>query len=98
MYLPRFPRIKRILLILLGLVGVGTFALLVLTLKCMLHVPNHEAFKKGEGKKITVSDEMQHPRRAEENAYYSYPEWYIVYSYEERANFLEKHLSSDFPY
>jgi hypothetical protein len=32
------------------------------------------------------------------DAYYSYPEWYIVWSYEERASFLEKgSLPSDFP-
>ena len=34
-----------------------------------------------------------------EDAYYSYPEWYIVWSYQERAAFLEKGLMpSDFPY
>jgi hypothetical protein len=34
-----------------------------------------------------------------EDAYYSYPEWYIVWSYQERAAYLEKgSLPSDFPY
>src|SRR5271154_2228743 len=34
-----------------------------------------------------------------EDAYYSYPEWYIVWSYDERASYLEKGLlPSDFPY
>lgn len=34
-----------------------------------------------------------------ENAYYTYPNWFIVESYEERANFLEKSRPpSDFPY
>jgi hypothetical protein len=33
------------------------------------------------------------------DAYYSYPEWYIVWSYEERATYLEKgSLPSEFPY
>jgi hypothetical protein len=34
-----------------------------------------------------------------EDAYYSYPEWYIVWSYDERAAYLEKgSLPSEFPY
>jgi hypothetical protein len=34
-----------------------------------------------------------------EDAYYSYPEWYIVWSYDERASYLEKaRMPSDFPY
>jgi quinol-cytochrome oxidoreductase complex cytochrome b subunit len=34
-----------------------------------------------------------------EDAYYSYPEWYIVWSYQERAAYLEKgSLPSGFPY
>jgi hypothetical protein len=33
------------------------------------------------------------------DTYYTYPEWFIVWSYEERANFLEKsRLPSAFPY
>jgi hypothetical protein len=37
--------------------------------------------------------------RPVEDAYYTYPEWYIVWSYQERAAYLEKRsLPSDFPY
>src|ERR1700730_7788172 len=37
--------------------------------------------------------------RPVEDAYYTYPEWYIVWSYQERAAYLEKgSLPSDFPY
>jgi hypothetical protein len=38
-------------------------------------------------------------RRPLEDSYYSYPEWYIVWSYDERAGYLEKgSLPSAFPY
>ena len=37
-------------------------------------------------------------RRPLEDSYFSYPEWYIVWSYEERAQYLPKNLPSDFPY
>jgi hypothetical protein len=37
-------------------------------------------------------------RRPVEDSYFSYPEWYIVWSYEERAQYLPKNLPSGFPY
>jgi hypothetical protein len=37
-------------------------------------------------------------KRSVEDSYYSYPEWYIVWSYEERAQYLPKNLPSGFPY
>ncbi len=36
--------------------------------------------------------------RPEESTYLTYPEWFIVYSSEEYANFLEKQRPSQFPY
>jgi hypothetical protein len=36
--------------------------------------------------------------RPEDDAFLSYPEWYIVWSYEEKAAFQEKNLPSGFPY
>ncbi|HLW54244.1 MAG TPA: hypothetical protein VKW06_15515 [Candidatus Angelobacter sp.] len=36
--------------------------------------------------------------RPEDEAYLSYPEWYIVWSYVEKADYQEKHLPSGFPY
>jgi hypothetical protein len=36
--------------------------------------------------------------RPEDDTYLSYPEWYIVWSYQEKADFQESHLPSGFPY
>ena len=36
--------------------------------------------------------------RPVEDSYFSYPEWYIVWSYEERAQYLPNNLPSGFPY
>ena len=36
--------------------------------------------------------------RPEDDTYLSYPEWYIVWSYQEKADFQKKHLPSGFPY
>jgi len=37
-------------------------------------------------------------KRPLEGSYFSYPEWYIVWSYEERAQYLPKNPPSGFPY
>src|SRR6266403_1857558 len=37
-------------------------------------------------------------RRLLEDSYFSYPEWYIVWSYEERAQYLPRNLPGGFPY
>jgi hypothetical protein len=37
-------------------------------------------------------------KRPLEDSYFSYPEWYIVWSYEARAQYLPKNLPSGFPY
>lgn len=36
--------------------------------------------------------------RPEDDAYLSLPEWYIVWSYQEKADFQKDHLPSEFPY
>ena len=36
--------------------------------------------------------------RPEDDTYLSYPEWYIVWSYQEKADFQQTHLPSGFPY
>lgn len=36
--------------------------------------------------------------RPEDDTFLSYPEWYIVWSYQEKADFQKEHLPSGFPY
>jgi len=48
--------------------------------------------------KNPAADIGEKNRRPVEVSYFSYPEWYIVWSYEERAQYLPKNLPSGFPY
>ena len=41
---------------------------------------------------------MKDYSRPEDDAYLAYPEWYIVWSYQEKADFQEEQLPSGFPY
>src|SRR6266545_2140813 len=49
-----------------------------------------------ERKKLTA--DIKGYARPEESTYLTYPEWYIVWSYQEKADYQEKHLPSGFPY
>lgn len=48
-------------------------------------------------RKAAVSD-IKDYSRPEDEAYLSLPEWYIVWSYQEKADFQKDHLPSAFPY
>jgi hypothetical protein len=48
--------------------------------------------------KNPAADIGEKNRRPVEVSYFSYPEWYIVWSYEERAQYLPTNLPSGFPY
>jgi hypothetical protein len=48
--------------------------------------------------KNPAADIGEKNKRPLEDSYFSYPEWYIVWSYEERAQYLPKNLPSGFPY
>ena len=48
--------------------------------------------------RMAASANMKDYARPEDDTYLSFPEWYIVWSYQEKADFQEKHLPSGFPY
>jgi hypothetical protein len=46
----------------------------------------------------TLTADIRDYARPEDDAYLSYPEWYIVWSYQEKADFQQMRLPSGFPY
>jgi hypothetical protein len=99
----RFPAIrklaKRILYSLLALLCLLLVVVLFFAAKCTgvrasQIKPGSEAA--GERRKITA--DIKDYARPEEDTYLTYPEWSIVWSYQEKADFQERHLPSGFPY
>jgi hypothetical protein len=89
---------KRILFFLLALFAIFLIAVLCFVLRCH-SVPAHvQPVSEGakERKKITAA--IKDYSRPEDNTFLTYPEWYIVWSYQEKADFQEKHLPSGFPF
>jgi hypothetical protein len=65
--------------------------------RCQLHGQIHAPAQRPEERKAATTG-IKDYLRPEDDAYLSYPEWYIVWSYQEKADFQENRLPSAFPY
>jgi hypothetical protein len=81
-------------------IGAGVFALVLLIFfgSCMMHRPDSAMpFASASASPESKIDAAH--RRPLEDAYFTFPEWYIVWSYQERAKYLEQGSApSEFPY
>jgi hypothetical protein len=97
--LKRFLK-RRVLPFFLICFGAIVLFITVFWLKCAFVKPGVEPLPatilREQG--TVVPDIGEKNRRPVEDSYFSYPEWYIVWSYEERAQYLPKNLPSGFPY
>jgi hypothetical protein len=82
------------------LIAFGAFVLFVAVfwLKCAFLKPAAGPLSLSAPLGNDAPDIGEKNRRPPEDSYFSYPEWYIVWSYEERAQYLPKNLPSGFPY
>jgi hypothetical protein len=65
--------------------------------RCDLQGQIHPPLARPAERKAATSD-IKDYSRPEDDTYLSYPEWYIVWSYQEKADFQQSHLPSGFPY
>ena len=65
--------------------------------RCILE-GNIRAPKPRSPERIAATSDISGYARPEDDTFLSYPEWYIVWSYQEKADFQEHHLPSTFPY
>ena len=90
---------RRVLPFFLIFLTAFVFFVAVFVLKCAFVKPPAGALPMSTRQPgATGPDIGEKNRRPVEDAYYSYPEWYIVWSYEARAQYLPKNLPSGFPY
>jgi hypothetical protein len=89
----------RLARLLAGIAGAFALFLIAFALICTLSKPDVGALPDDAPPQKSVAADLGKDRRPLEDAYYSYPEWYIVWSYEERATYLgNASLPSGFPY
>ncbi|MFY9584800.1 MAG: hypothetical protein WAR21_09955 [Candidatus Acidiferrales bacterium] len=91
-------RAKKIALSFLALAGAWVLFILFFVLGCTFVQPPFSAKPKASKEQGNTATDIGTNRRPEEDTYFTYPEWYIVYSYQERADFLERNLPSGFPH
>jgi hypothetical protein len=65
--------------------------------KCDLQGQIHSPVSQPREREAVTSD-VKNYYRPEDDTFLSFPEWYIVWSYQEKADFAERHLPSEFPY
>jgi len=90
-------RLIRLALVCLGLLVLSIAVEVVSGWRCDLQGQIPAPVPQPEQRKAAVAD-IKDYARPEVDAYLSYPEWYIVWSYQEKADFQEHHLPSGFPY
>ena len=96
--LKRFLK-RRVLPFILICLGAFVLFVAVFWLKCAFVKPSVGPLPTiARQARIGVPGIGEKNRRPVEDSYFSYPEWYIVWSYEERAQYLPKNLPSGFPY
>ena len=96
--LKRFLK-RRVLPFILICLGAFVLFVAIFWLKCALVKPPVGPLPQtASDAKSPAADIGEKNRRPIEDSYFSYPEWYIVWSYEERAQYLPKNLPSGFPY
>jgi hypothetical protein len=96
--LKRFLK-RKVLPFFLIVFGASVLFVAVFWLKCAFVKPTVGALPAIAKTQVSAAPDIgEKNRRPLEVAYFSYPEWYIVWSYEERAQYLPKNLPSGFPY
>jgi hypothetical protein len=90
--------LKRAFLFILFVLGAIVLFIAAFWLKCAFAKPPVGPLHGITREAGVVAPNFGSNKRDVEDSYFSYPEWYIVWSYEERAQYLPKNLPSGFPY
>jgi len=92
-----FRRLLRIALVCVGLLLVSIAVEVVFGWRCDLEGQIPEPVPQPEQRRATVAG-IHDYSRPEDDTYLGFPEWYIVWSYVEKADFQQSQLPSGFPY
>jgi hypothetical protein len=89
---------RRIIAAVLALCVLFVIVAVIFAARCATgpHPPKMQS--EASKQRLKVTADIKDYSRPEESAYLGYPEWFIVWSYTEKADFQEKHLPSGFPF
>jgi hypothetical protein len=94
---PLLRHVVHFFIICIALVLLSVAAIIATSWRCELQSQIPAPTPEPSERKAATAD-IKDYSRPEDDIYLSYPEWYIVWSYQEKADFQEKQLPSGFPY
>ncbi len=89
---------KRIVLSILVLFGIFLICVICFVARCHSIAAHFQPPTDAARERHVITAKITNYSRPEEDGFLNYPEWYIVWSYQEKADFQRDHLPSRFPY
>jgi hypothetical protein len=90
--------VKRVLRFVLTLAGVFLLGAILFAVRCASGGGPPKVISPAAVERQKITADIKDYARPEVGTYLSYPEWYIVWSYQERADFQETRLPTRFPF
>ena len=90
--------VRRVLRFVLTLAGVFLLGAVVFAVRCASGGGPPKVISPAAVERKKITADIKDYARPEVGTYLSYPEWYIVWSYQERADFQETRLPTRFPF
>src|SRR6266851_198428 len=90
--------IKRALIAMVALCAIVAVAAVTFAARCATVQRRPKVQSEASKQRMKVTAGIKDYARAEEGTYLGYPEWFIVWSYTEKADFQQQHLPSGFPF
>src|SRR5437870_3558296 len=90
--------LKRAGIALIGLCVVFSIAAVIFATRCATAQRQLKVQSEASKQRAKLAAGIKDYARAEESTYLGYPEWFIVWSYTEKADFQQQDLPSGFPF
>lgn len=90
--------LKRAAIAIVTLVLVAAIAAVIFIARCPAVHREPKVQSEASKQRMKLTSDIKDYARAEDSTYLGYPEWFIVWSYTEKADFQQAHLPSGFPF
>ncbi|HEV8145017.1 MAG TPA: hypothetical protein VGP79_01475 [Bryobacteraceae bacterium] len=90
--------LRRVFLFFLLVVGLFAIGVVVFLMRCQSPSLPPKVVSAAALERQKITADIKGYARPEETTFWTYPEWYIVWSYVEKADYQQTHLPSGFPY
>jgi hypothetical protein len=90
--------VKRALIAMIALCAIFVVAVVIFAARCGAVQRQPKVQSEASKQRMKLTAGIKDYARSEDSTYLGYPEWFIVWSYSEKADFQGRHLPSGFPF